>query len=168
MHLPRPLVLTISAMPVWAIQRTCGIAFDAVLRRHPTLFDRLGEYGTKRYVFEPTDLPFAFEVLPATRTIMVRRTPSLDMGDASVSGPLPLLLALLEGRIDGDAVFFSRDLEISGDTEAVLALRNALDDSELDLPTDLSSLAGPFRVPLRRGLERIRSHLLSETKDQWN
>ncbi|AGH97674.1 hypothetical protein A11S_851 [Micavibrio aeruginosavorus EPB] len=35
---------------------------------------------------------------------------------------------MIDGRYDGDALFFSRDIYIEGDTEAVVCLRNALDD----------------------------------------
>jgi len=40
------------------------------------------------------------------------------------------LLDMIDGSLDGDALFFSRALQVSGDTEAVVALRNALDDFE--------------------------------------
>ena len=76
--------------------------------------------------------------------------------------PLPMLtlLALLEGRIDGDAVFFSRSLSVTGDMEAMLALRNALDDCSFDLPRDLAAMAGPLALPFRRIAEVIRHRAL--------
>ena len=52
--------------------------------------------------------------------------------------------APLEGKLDGDALFFSRDITVTGDMEAMLALRNALDDCNVDLPADLSKATGPF------------------------
>ncbi len=59
---------------------------------------------------------------------------------------------MLHGRYDGDALFFSRDLMIEGDTEVVLALRNALDDAELDLGAELAAMAGPLKGAVRRAL----------------
>ena len=53
--------------------------------------------------------------------------------DARIAGPLAALIGLVHGAYDGDALFFSRDLVIEGDTAAVLALRNAIDNEELDL-----------------------------------
>jgi len=41
------------------------------------------------------------------------------------------MIELLEGRADGDALFFSRTLTVEGDMEAVVALRNAIDGSEI-------------------------------------
>ena len=81
--------------------------------------------------------------------------------DAAVSGDFVSLLALLEGHVDGDALFFSRDLSVTGDMEAIVALRNAVDDSGLDLPHDLSPLAGPFANLFAAVAERVRSHALS-------
>ena len=57
---------------------------------------------------------------------------------------LSALTALLQGHIDGDALFFSRSLTISGNTEAVLALRNAVDASEVDLNEEIKAAAGPL------------------------
>jgi predicted lipid carrier protein YhbT len=39
-------------------------------------------------------------------------------------------MQLLEGKLDGDALFFSRDLVVDGDTEAVVMLRNIIDGAE--------------------------------------
>jgi len=50
----------------------------------------------------------------------------------------------VHGTWDGDALFFSRDLMIEGDTSAALALRNAIDDAELDLSVEIAGLGGPF------------------------
>jgi predicted lipid carrier protein YhbT len=54
------------------------------------------------------------------------------------------LLGLVHGVYDGDALFFSRDLVIEGDTEAVLALRNAIDNEEIDLAKEAAGLFGPL------------------------
>ena len=50
-------------------------------------------------------------------------------------------MSLLDGTLDGDALFFSRIISISGRTEAVLALRNTIEDAELR-PADLLGLRG--------------------------
>ncbi|NIR58454.1 MAG: sterol-binding protein, partial [Gammaproteobacteria bacterium] len=48
--------------------------------------------------------------------------------DATIAGPMSAFLGMMHGEIDGDALFFSRDISVDGDTSAVLALRNAIDD----------------------------------------
>ena len=108
-------------------------------RRHPSLFARLGEQAEKTFLIDPTDLPFAFRLAPHPSTGRAsRRCGARTSGhwDARIGGPLAALLGLVHGVYDGDALFFSRDLVIEGDTEAVLALRNAIDNEEIDLAAE--------------------------------
>lgn len=168
MQLPRAASLLMAPIPIGVVQQAARHAFATVMARHPALFDRLGEHAQRTFVFAPTDLPFAFAVTPADGGIRVARPGVFVSADATVSGPLVLLLALLEGRVDGDATFFSRELEVTGDMEAIVALRNAVDDSRIDLPSDLAPLAGPLAEPLRLTLERVRTLLLERRQRAWN
>lgn len=169
MEFPRALAIPLAYMPLAAIERATGLLFQRLLKEHPDLFERLGEYKAKRFAFLPSDLPLAFIVEPARPSIRVMRKPATqDLADASVEGPLFLLLALLEGRCDADALFFSRDLSVTGDMEAMLAMRNALDGADIDLPRDLSRLAGPL-APLFGKMGRdIRRRALNGETSQWN
>lgn len=58
-------------------------------------------------------------------------------------------------------MFFSRSLIVKGDMEAMLALRNALDDCGFDLPRDLTAAAGPLARPFREAAERIRERAMA-------
>jgi predicted lipid carrier protein YhbT len=157
--------------------------------RHPRAFEALREMADARVLIEPVDAPVA---------LLMRVGPELSLhalprgadgvgeaADAVVRGPYARLLDLLEGRIDGDALFFRRELSISGDTALILALRNTLDgEEEMDLVADAASIAGPLaralpvlrrnagpvldRIeaarrllppPLRRGIERVEARL---------
>ena len=102
---------------------------------------------------------------------MVRELP--DGLDARISSQLINLMALLEGRLDGDALMFSRQLVIEGDVEAVLALRNAIDDAALDLVTEVSLMLGPLGGPARHILDGVRKSLIgsnhpSEETSRWS
>lgn len=156
--IPRPVVRIIAA-------RT----FAAVLRRHPDLFDRLGDEARKRYAFEPLELPFVFVIEPARCTLKVSHKSVRIRADATISGSIFLLLELLEGRSDGDAAFFSRDLKVAGDMEAILALRNALDNGGVDLPSDIGASVGVFGPLVTHAAGILRDHALSRrTQPKWN
>ena len=54
------------------------------------------------------------------------------------------LFDLIDGSLDGDALFFSRKLRVTGDTEAVVALRNALDDVDGGVVESITRAFGPL------------------------
>ena len=82
---------------------------------------------------------------------------------AAIRGRFLLLLELVDAEQDGDAAFFSRDLEVSGDTEAVVRLRNALDDIDGSLAEETAAM---FGAPGRAMLARLRRAYLNDTKRQ--
>ena len=119
------------------------LSLRALARRRPGLFDRLGDFSRERFFIDPVDLGFAFVVVPDGTRATVKAT-AKDAADGCgvvIRGPILSLLALLDGTQDGDALFFNRVISISGRTEAVLALRNAIEDAELT-PADLIGLSG--------------------------
>ena len=119
------------------------MSLRSLARRRPGLFERLGEHRSARYLIDPTDLPFAFSVVPDGRASLVRVTGKSGATpcDVVIRGPILMLLGILDGTLDGDALFFHRTISVSGRTEAVVALRNAIEDAELR-PSDLLGLRG--------------------------
>jgi O2-independent ubiquinone biosynthesis accessory factor UbiT len=124
---------------------------------HPGLFRRLGEFDHARFVLDPTDLPFVICLEPNGGSPRVSVMRGRGDGAARIAGPMAALLGLVHGAYDGDALFFSRDLVIEGDTAAALALRNAVDDAELDLAQDIIGLSGPLARPLQRLISLVQS-----------
>lgn len=116
-------------------------ALRGLAKRRPGLFDRLGEHARRSFVIEPSDLAFAFVMVPDGARAQVRIVARGQAGDVHVRGPLLALLGLLDGTFDGDALFFNRAITMSGKTDALLALRNAIEDAELR-PSDLLGLDG--------------------------
>ncbi len=123
-----------------------------VRRRHPDILDRLSAYPDAVVGIDPVDLPFTLvlEPIPGQPRLSVCRDFDDLRPTAVIRGPLRMLFDLCEGRIDGDAAFFSRQLVIEGDTEVVLALRNAVDGAGIDLEADFAATVGPLAAPLRR------------------
>ena len=168
MKIPQAMVTPARLVPPFLLNPLISRIFHQVIRAHPGLFERLGEHVNKRFGFRPSDLPFAFLVEPGSPRISVLRTEAALEADAAIEGPLVMLLALLEGKLDGDALFFSRDITVTGDMEAMLALRNALDDCYVDLPADLGRSAGPL-TPVVRGIANyVREKALGRKAETWN
>ncbi len=112
-------------------------------RRKPGLFDRLGEHARSVFFIDPTDLNYAFLMVPNGAAADVKMVSKKDSrkGEVVVRGPLLSLLGLLDGTFDGDALFFSRGISISGKVDALLALRNAIEDADLK-PSDFIGVGG--------------------------
>jgi O2-independent ubiquinone biosynthesis accessory factor UbiT len=159
---PSVLAHAIRPLPLLPLEIALAAFLQRVCRRNPRLFERLGSHQAKRFGIKPTDLPFAFVIqaaAPRPQLAVVREFPA-DL-DAHISSSLANLLALVEGRLDGDALMFSRQLVIEGDVEAVLALRNAIDDARLDFVAEIGGLFGPLGEPVKRILGAAREAVLA-------
>lgn len=168
MLFPAALAIPLDLVPTRLMEQVAHLMLQRLLAAHPGLFERLDEHREKRFAFAPSDLPLTFVVEPSRRRISIRRGACPQIADATVRGPIVVLLSLLEGQCDADALFFSRDLSVTGDMEAMLALRNALDDCEIDLPRDLSALGGPFAPVLGRMANALRQRALKPEAGAWN
>ena len=162
------LMAPLHMVPLPIAARMASMLFQQVLKTNPNLFDRLGEYSQSRFGFVPTDLPFAFSIRPSVRDIQTVRRGAALAADATITGPLFLMLALAEGRVDGDAIFFARKLAVTGDMEAILALRNALDDSEIDLVKTVGSFSGPLKSSVLGLLSSVRRQALRAHGVAWS
>jgi predicted lipid carrier protein YhbT len=130
----------------------------------PTFASRLGEHAGRTFAIDPVDCPFVFLFTPqeGRASLRVARGLSDAAYDARIAAPLVVLLGMIDGTYDGDALFFSRDLVIEGDTGAVLALRNAMENAELKPSLVLGlpdSVSGPFDRATDMALDGLRRSL---------
>jgi len=151
---PGTVVARVARLPNFLLQAPLDLAVARALRRHPALLRRLGWSDERLLVIEPDDLPIAFVVRCSARRarIAVVAAGAVPPAEARIRGPIGALLDLLVGDDDGDTQFFSRVLGIEGDTELVVALRNAIDDAELDPLADFLPLPDALLPLARRGV----------------
>lgn len=145
--------LLLRPLPAGSLQPIASLAMRTMVRRHPSIFRRLRSLGNVAISVDPVDLPFLFHLRPgasAPALSVLDRRQSLPQTAARISGPMAALLTLLEGREDGDSLFFSRVLTVEGDIEVILALRNAIDGETIDLLSDLTSPFGFAAHAVRR------------------
>jgi predicted lipid carrier protein YhbT len=143
---PPLLALALRPLPLAPLQPVLALLMRRIGERYPGLYERLGPHAGKRFAFILEPDP----ARPAATA--VRRLPrGLD---ARILGPLSALIGMAEGTLDGDALFFSRTLVVEGDVEAVLALRNAIDDARIDLVGTLLGGLMPFAPALSQALRR--------------
>jgi predicted lipid carrier protein YhbT len=152
---PPLLALALRPLPLAPLQPVLALLTRRIGERYPGLYERLGPHAGKRFGIQPTDLPFAFVLEPDPARPAATAVRRLPAGlDARILGPLSGLIGMAEGTLDGDALFFSRTLVVEGDVEAVLALRNAIDDARIDLVGTLLGGLMPFAPALIQALRR--------------
>lgn len=123
-----------------------------VAAENPDLFDRLGAHRHSWFLIDPVNLPFMLYLRPDPDALDFRAVSrgAIPPHVARISGRFLRLLSLMDGDEDGDSMFFSRDLTVTGDTEAVVCLRNALDDVDRPVAETVADMFGPpGRVALR-------------------
>ncbi len=79
----------------------------------------------KIFKFEAVDIKKAFylHIKDHAISVVVHITGAPDV---TMRGTVAVLLDVFTGRVDPDTVFFSRRLEITGDTSAAVHLKNIL------------------------------------------
>lgn len=141
------------------VQPVLSRIVQRIATRHPSLFARLGPHQGTDFLIDPIELPFALHLRPDPQALVFRAVPRIGAPQAGavIRGRFLLLLELIDSEEDGDAAFFARDLEVAGDTEAVVRLRNALDDVDGSIAGEAADMFGaPGRAILAR-LRRTRS-----------
>ena len=149
----------LAPVPLFPMQPVLKRIVEGVVERHPDIFDRLGPHSHKRFVIDPENMPFVFVLKPDPKRPGLRACRRNDVlaYDARISGTFLTLLDLVDGQLDSDALFFSRELVIEGDTEAVVVLRNALDDLDESIIDDIVGTMGPFAGLARKVLGVLHS-----------
>jgi predicted lipid carrier protein YhbT len=144
--------LLLAPVPDLLLRPLLRAVMAAVAKQHPGMFERLGSSGDTVFLIDPIDLPIRFLLQADAEKpkLTIARQTDAPRATAAIRGSLLALIDLLEGRVDGDALFFSRRLLIEGDTEAVVALRNAVDGEEINIIDDILVRAGPLARPARR------------------
>lgn len=139
-------------LPLWPLELALSRLAKDIVHRHPGLLERLAPNAGSTIAVVPADIDAVFLITlgSGAPTVKVVRGVSLAHVDARIEGALLALVDLAEGRLDGDALFFSREIVIEGDMEVVVALRNALDAEGLDLVEEACHLFGPLAGSMNR------------------
>ena len=163
-YLPPGLAKAASVLPLLPLELVARRLLANAMAARPTFASRLGEHAGRTFAIDPVDCPFVFLFTPqeGRASLRVARGLSDAAYDARIAAPLVVLLGMIDGTYDGDALFFSRDLVIEGDTGAVLALRNAMENAELKPSLVLGlpdGVSGPFDRATDMVLDGLRRRL---------
>ena len=138
------LGLALSFVPSKVLKYSAQKITKNLNMQHPNLRERLSDADGKSFALVLADMPLnaLLNIENGIISCQLLDKQTEPVADVIIHGTSEALLDLLEGRCDGDALFFSRALHIEGDTEALLVLRNALDNEQIILRDVIYSLFG--------------------------
>ncbi len=141
--------------PLFLLQPVLRRIVQKVAAENPDMFGRLGPHYNALFVIDPVDMPFILLLRPDPENLLLalHRRGNVPDHAARISGSFLDLLMLIDGDLDGDALFFGRKLSVTGNTEAIVCLRNALDDVEGSIA---GTVANMFGFAGRAALEALR------------
>ncbi len=119
------VTLSLKVIPLWMEAIGAGAVIAAITERHPGFRDKLVALDDKVFKFEAVDIGKAFYLHIKDRDISVV-VHIAGSPDVTMRGEVKVLLDVFTGRVDPDTVFFSRWLEITGDTAAAVHFKNIL------------------------------------------
>jgi predicted lipid carrier protein YhbT len=117
----------LKVMPVWVEAIGVGTFISQVVSTHPRFSEKLKDKAVdgKVFLFEASDIGKGFYLFIKDGEIKVLAHSS-KKPDVRMKGEVKVLSDVFLGRVDPDTVFFSRRLEITGDTAAAIYLKNTL------------------------------------------
>ena len=119
------LKLPLNLTPLWIEAIGMGAVMGAIVDGNKRFKERLKEIDNKVFLFEAVDLNKKFYLRIKDGDIKI--IPHLAKEpDVVMKGETKVFFGLLLGKEDPDTVFFSRKLEISGDTAAAIHFKNIL------------------------------------------
>ncbi|MBF0188201.1 MAG: SCP2 sterol-binding domain-containing protein [Magnetococcales bacterium] len=143
-----------------------GMVLNLFFDRHPDIKERLAEMAGKRFCFEVQDLDQYFYMRVEGDGGVLVESESDDFADVTMSGDVSAFLALLFQTSDPDSLFFSRKLQLSGETDTGLQFKNLLDNVDIDWQEELTSLLGPMIGPTLYGMAETVKEKVTSGKEQ--
>ena len=159
-NIPSLVANAAGVLPLLPLEVIARRLMANAMAARPSFAERLGEGIGRVFAIDPIDCPFVFLMKPGKTRLELRVVRQTEAGgyDARIAAPMLVLLGMIDGTYDGDALFFSRDLVIEGDTEAVVALRNAIENADLD-PSTVLGLPGSMQGPVNRAARMLFARL---------
>lgn len=119
------LKLPLRLIPLWIEAIGMGAVMGAIVDGNKRFKERLREIDDKIFLFEAVDLNKKIYLRIKDGDIKI--IPHFAKGpDVVMTGETRVFFGLLLGKEDPDTVFFSRKLQISGDTAAAIRFKNIL------------------------------------------
>jgi len=150
-------------VPLYLVDKILEHITSNLQKNHPSILERLEVIENKKFLISPTDLPFSIIITFQKDEIISVATKENDIeSDVRIFGSISSLVKMLDGEVDGDALFFSRELIVEGDTEALLTLRNSMDADDINIlyeMLDSFGILGPIIENFIKPTQKVSTSL---------
>jgi O2-independent ubiquinone biosynthesis accessory factor UbiT len=143
------LTIPLKLMPQPATAVSLSIVLNIFFSRYPDLKKQLSELSGKIFEFGVDDLDESFYMMVDDQGGVTIHTYCDNIPNVTMSGTSSAFLSLLFQTADPDSLFFSRALDLSGETDTGLHFKNILNNVDIDWERELATL---FSAPVARTL----------------
>jgi len=134
---------------------------NKIYRNHPSMAERLQPIINSSFFVKITNLPFNVFFTIEEKGVAVKALHNSEQptADLTISSDLTSLVNIFEGDEDGDKLFFSRKLQINGNSEALVTLRNAIDSQDINIVEEISAPFKIFANPAKSVINKLKRHV---------
>lgn len=134
---------------------------NKIYRNHPAMAERLEPIVNSSFFINITNLPFNVFFTIEENGIAVKALHNSAQPDADlhITSDLASLVSIFEGDEDGDKLFFSRKLQIKGNSEALVTLRNAIDSQDINIVEEISAPFKSFTDPAMNVIKKFKQNV---------
>jgi O2-independent ubiquinone biosynthesis accessory factor UbiT len=143
------LLTPLKFIPQPATAVSLGIILNLFFSRYPDLKEQLSSLTGKIFEFEVEDLEESYYMMADDQGGVTIHTYCDNIPHVTMSGSSSAFLSLLFQTTDPDSLFFSRALNLSGETDTGLHFKNILNNVDIDWEQELATL---FPAPVARTL----------------
>ncbi|MBF0445238.1 MAG: SCP2 sterol-binding domain-containing protein [Magnetococcales bacterium] len=136
------LLSPLKIIPQPATAVTLGVVLNIFFSRYPDLKKQLSELSGKIFEFAVEDLEESFYMMVDDQGGVTIHTYCDNISHVTMSGSTSAFLSLLFQTKDPDSLFFSRALNLSGETDTGLHFKNILNNVDINWEQELTTLFG--------------------------
>ena len=147
--------------PYFLKQYLLDLLSSRINHLYSKLIFRLKALENKIIIYKPTfsEKFLKMTILNGKIRIKIGTANDVKNADVKISCEIIDLLKLSEGEVDGDALFFSRNIVIEGNAEILVLLRNALENEGLEFRNIISPKNAIFAASINRIITEIDTKL---------
>jgi predicted lipid carrier protein YhbT len=136
------LLSPLKIIPQPATAVSLGVVLNIFFSRYPDLKKQLSDLSGKIFEFAVEDLEESYYMMVDDLGGVTIHTYCDNISHVTMSGSTSAFLSLLFQTTDPDSLFFSRALNLSGETDTGLHFKNILNNVDINWEQELTTLFG--------------------------